>query len=919
MLMCLVSTLSVWADVQAVLPWGADVPWDMKYVMQPSDSYSEPADDGTGKSWTQLGYDDSAWQTLTGPMANGEGNQKIYYFKNFTWEGENNIFNLRRTFTLTEVNASGYTFATQHDDGIMVYINGNKVYDREGHTNFDILTTHIDASKFQTGENQIAIYFNAGSFSWNYLDYALFVGNNYNNGKYDGLDINGLRYWLNDDGETAYVVGINEGVETATIQSSISFKDKDYRVTTIAARAFAESAVTTVRIPSTITTIGADAFYNCNIDKVYITDLEAWCKIDFLNGWGGSSNPLNSGDGKLYLNNTRVTSLVIPETITEIKKFAFNGCKFSYLTIPNTVTSIGEGAFFDCSTLRTASLSNPEGSSALTSIGVRAFRGCSAMNSINFTQYPTVIGEEAFSQCNSLTSIQLNDNLTSIQPYTFSECSSLTTINIPNSVTSIGEDGFSGCENLSIDLILPEGLTTVGNRGFSGLGKVKMLSLPNSLTTVGAEAFKGLQSIKTLYIPSGLTSIGEQAFVGLSNAVSIVVSGDNPKYDSRNNCNAIIKTETGQLLAGCRNTIIPDGVTSLERAALAWMPFTIFVVPNTVEEIKEGAFSWCVDVKTIVLGSGITDIGQAIHYHYCPNDVYCYAIEVPATNGNAFYWGGGSSGGTLHVPEESIDEYRKTAPWSEFSTIVAITGEEEFPVDLFLDESVDNSTKLAQYNGKKANVHLDRTLNTGGWNTFAVPFEVADLDGTALGGATLKELTSSSVNGGTLSMTFGDASSVDAGKPYLVKVSEKQESLIFSNVTVNADPNPAVTDYVDFVPTFGKKLLTGPSGDEDNEKAVLYVGASNKLYTPTVVNDEENENSYLKGFRAFFQLHDGASEARNFIMNLDEENVTGVIDINSKNNAQWTDDVYYTLDGRRVGKKPSKKGLYILNGQKVCF
>ncbi len=570
LLMCLIRALSGWAGVQtlipAILPWGADEPWKMKYVMQPDDSYSEPANDGVGHEWTQLGYDDSGWQTLTGPMANGYEENNIFFFRNFTWDGENNTFNLRRTFTLNAVNPSGYTFATWHDDDINVYINGQLVVESSNIQGIERFL--INASYFQVGTNQLAIKFHAGPFTYNFLDYALFTGNEADNGQYDGLDINGLRYWFNDDGETARVVGINEGVQVANIPSSITVKGKKYLVTTISWNAFAESELTSVSIPHTITKIRENAFYHCNVERVDITDLEAWCKIDFEGDdydYGG--NPLCTGDGKLYLNNKRILNLEIPESITEIKRFTFRGGNFSSLTIPSTVTQIGEAAFKGCSTLRTATINNVEETGcSLTRIASSAFCDCSSMQSINFTEYPTYIGDGAFARCSSLTSIELNDNLTTIRPRTFFECNNLSTINIPSCVTSIGEGAFESCGSLSIDLIFPEGLTTVGNRAFVSCNKIKSLILPNTLTTIGDEAFTFLANIRTLYIPSSVTEIGEMAFVELGNAVTITVAEDNPNYDSRSNCNALIETVSGKLLAGCRNTIIVEGVKSLEKS-----------------------------------------------------------------------------------------------------------------------------------------------------------------------------------------------------------------------------------------------------------------------------------------------------------------------------------------------------------------
>ena len=893
-LTCLISVLSGRADVQVVLPWGADAPWKMNYVKQHGEEYSEPANDGTGKTWKELGYDDSSWQTLTGPMASGGSTPRIvFFFSNYSWEEQGEYFNLRRTFTLNEVNASGYTFATLHDDGIEVYINGNKIYGADSHTDGNIVTTHVAASVFRDGANQMAVFFKTDLFP-DYFDYALFAGTETSIGQYDGIVINGLRYWFNDDGETAYVEGINEGVKTASILSSITVKGKDYPVTAIGRGAFAESELTSVSIPSTITRIKEEAFYHCNVEKVNITDLEAWCRIDFEGDdydYGG--NPLSTGDGKLYLNNKRVTDLVIPESITEIKRFTFRGGSLSSLTIPNTVTKIGEGAFKDCSTLRKATLNNAEGSCKLKSIGFNAFCDCSALQSINFTKYATFIGEAAFARCGSLTSIELNDGLTEILPRTFLECSKLTTVNIPNSLISIGESAFDCCGNLSSELIFPEGLTTVGIRAFASCSNIETLSLPNTLTTVDDGAFREMGKVRSLYIPSNLTSIGSQAFVGKPSALSIVVAEDNPKYDSRNNCNAIIETESGKLLAGCRNTIIPDGVTSIENAALAWLPNTIFIVPNTVEEIKEGAFAWQNtpgdygwNFKTLVLGSGVTDIGSNICYGGAfPLDVYCYATSVPITDGEAFSWGYTSPGpgmGTLHVPAESIEEYKTTAPWSYFSDYVPITGDERFTIDLYLCESIDNSTRLNHYNGYDANVTIERTFHKDGkWNTLCLPFsmtaEQIEDGSNPLHDATIVKMepASSSVKAdGTLDMTFVRTAFIEAGNPYLVKWKEGDDLVdpTFKSVHLNCTEPTAIefdneqgTDPCKFVGQFSPFKVT----DENIDRIVQISPDIQPYYSP--------EPETLYSSLAHFEIL-GVIKSSNFTY-LGDVNNDGDIDI----------------------------------------
>lgn len=335
---------------------------------------------------------------------------------------------------------------------------------------------------------------------------------------------------------------LNTGCENTIIPDGIE---------KIAGDAFAgRVGLTAINIPSSVTAIAAGSldgtFSNCtSLERVDITDLEAWCNIVFANG---DSNPLRSA-GKLYLNGTRITALTIPTSVIEIKNYAFIGGKFTSLTIPNTVIRIGEAAFSGCSTLRTAKVSNIENGCNLTAIEHDAFCDCSALQSVNFTEYVTQLGEAAFARCGSLTEVKLNDNLTTFLPNTFLECGNLTTVNIPNSLISIGNSAFDCCGNLSIELILPEGLTIIGNRAFASCGKLPSLSLPNTLTTIGSEAFSGTGSLRSLYIPSGVTSIGSMAFVQMSNAISIIVDENNTKYDSRGYCNALIETKTGNLLA----------------------------------------------------------------------------------------------------------------------------------------------------------------------------------------------------------------------------------------------------------------------------------------------------------------------------------------------------------------------------------
>ncbi len=132
-----------------------------------------------------------------------------------------------------------------------------------------------------------------------------------------------------------------------------------------------------------------------------------------------------------------------------------------------------------------------------------------------------------------------------------------------------------------------------------------------------------------------------------------MVDKENTVYDSRDNCNAIIKTSTNSLIAGCKNTVIPNSVTS----------------------IGGGAFENCSSLTSITIPNSVTSIGW---YAFCNcsnlQTVYCNAEQLPESTNEIFH-GSPISSAVLYVPALSIDAYKATEPWRDFGTIEAI-GEE---------------------------------------------------------------------------------------------------------------------------------------------------------------------------------------------------------------------------------------------------
>jgi hypothetical protein len=163
-------------------------------------------------------------------------------------------------------------------------------------------------------------------------------------------------------------------------------------------------------------------------------------------------------------------------------------------------------------------------------------------------------------------------------------------------------------------------------------------------------------------------------------------------------------------------------------------------------------------------------------------------------------------------------------------------------------------------------------------------------------------------------MTFEDATSIEAGKPYFVNVPADVVNPTFKDVIVRNVSTPITTDYVNVVPAIGKTLVKGVDGSEDNIQSVLFLTAGNMFKHPTVINQPDNEDSYLKGFRAYFQLHD-VPPMSNISSNL-TDHLTGISDVRSQTEEERNN--IYDLQGRKV-EKPTKKGIYIINGKKVVI
>ena len=257
------------------------------------------------------------------------------------------------------------------------------------------------------------------------------------------------------------------------------------------------SVLTSVTIPSSVTSIGGSAFEGCSgLTSLIIP------------------SSVTSIVGSAFKDCSGLTSLTIPSSVTSIGGAAFKGCSgLTSLIIPSSVTSIKDAAFEGCSGL--TSLTIP---SSVTLIGGFAFEGCSGLTSLTIPSSVTSIGGAAFKGCSGLTSLIIPSSVTSIGSYVFENCSGLTSITIPSSVTEIGGAAFKGCSSLvNLYYKIDEKIETYLRYGHLYIN-----------VECGIEYYLNDKKITSVAIPSTITKLGRYAFQNCRDLTSVYVSWQFP-------------------------------------------------------------------------------------------------------------------------------------------------------------------------------------------------------------------------------------------------------------------------------------------------------------------------------------------------------------------------------------------------------
>lgn len=287
-------------------------------------------------------------------------------------------------------------------------------------------------------------------------------------------------------------------------------------VTAISMYAFSgRSDLASITIPSTIQSIGEDAFLECEgLKKVYASSIEDWCKIDFSYP---DANPLSRG-ADLYVDNKLVTDVTIPDGVKSIGKYAFCGySSLKSISFPSSIRSIGESAFDSCFNLDKVYATNIEDWCKIKFEDEYS-------NPIHYARKIYIDGELA-------TDITIPKGITKICDYAFVNCDTITNVVIPDSVISIGNSAFSFCSNLK-NISIPNSVVNIGKGAFSSCSNLEEVEIPDGIKFIKDYTFASCEKLNTIIIPQSVKEIGYLAFDGDYNLSNVLFKGSKSQWDS---------------------------------------------------------------------------------------------------------------------------------------------------------------------------------------------------------------------------------------------------------------------------------------------------------------------------------------------------------------------------------------------------
>jgi len=272
----------------------------------------------------------------------------------------------------------------------------------------------------------------------------------------------------------------------------------------------------------------------------------------------------------------------------------------------------------------------------------------------------TSLGKEAFKACTSLISLSMPNSITTLGDKVFYDCRNLESVNISENISIISINAFAGARNLK-KIILPESVVRINDYAFSGCSELESITILGPIQQIGTDAFWDCYKLDRVYIKDLVHFSGLYLWTVYSSPLSYT---NHLFYNDKE----II------------DLVIPNEIDFVSRWAYRDCDFLISAtIPNNVKKIEQGAFAECDNLKKLILGENITQYGDYT-FSGCKalTDVYCYKKSYPES-GYMMFKDCGIENVILHVPSESIEEYKSRGPWNSFKEIVPLNDSDPKP------------------------------------------------------------------------------------------------------------------------------------------------------------------------------------------------------------------------------------------------
>lgn len=515
-------------------------------------------------------------------------------------------------------------------------ITGRYIYSRTGYKDWEVSVSEKETGG-DSGESNNNTVFLSQSEANIQIDESIFISasGNYSDKLKWTLSCGGdIAYFTSTQNNRVCVHGIKSGTTYLTATTTNGAK-ASCKINVLDYPVFADGDIFTVK-----TKEGIDL-------EIKVTNAkEGICQIG--NDIERGKNRKNTAIDKSYNG-----SLTIPEkakglTVTAISAGAFHNCKITSLYMPNTITHIYNYAFYECSFLEKIEISENlkylGGFSEDYSFGNYARSQVFSKTKWEDNQPNGLIyagpvaywykGKDLLSENSHIT---IKEGTLSIAEGCFIGCKQIVSFSFPKTLQSIGAGAFSETEWLKMQ---PSGILYIGNIAYAYIGKEQMpqnyeLTIQEGTTGITGYAFYDCPNLKSIELPSSVNNIGRSAFGKCPNIEIISVAEDNPIYDSRYKCNAVLETNTNRLVVGCKNSTIPNNCKIIGKDAflgcenlksVAWVSevetidnyafygcssLQNLIFPDKLKNVAADAFQGCKNINSLYIGASLQNLSYS--------------------------------------------------------------------------------------------------------------------------------------------------------------------------------------------------------------------------------------------------------------------------------------------------------------------